>query len=158
MTTATNLVTLTLSGGAGLSGTLTATTQNGIATFNNLSVGIAGSYTLSAASSDMASATSSSFNITASAGGTPTSPFKLAFQIQPSNAQTDTLISPAVQVAVEDSNGTIVSAANPVTIALVGSSGLAGTLTVTPQNGIAIFNNLSVSDRGELHISARAPD
>jgi hypothetical protein len=158
VTTPTTLVTLTLSGGGGLSGTLTATTQNGIATFNNLSVGIAGSYTLSAASSDIAPATSSSFNITATAGGSPTSPVKLTFLVQPSNAQTHAAISPAVQVAVEDSNGTIVSsAANPVTIALVGSSGLEGTLTVTPQNGIAIFNNLSVSDAGSYTISATSP-
>ena len=40
-------------GGSGLSGTLTVTPQNGIATFSNLSVSNAGSYTLSATSSGL---------------------------------------------------------------------------------------------------------
>ena len=54
-----------------------------------------------------------------------------------------------MQVAVEDSNGNIVAAAtNPVTLTLVGGTGLGGTLTVTPQNGIATFSNLTVSNAG----------
>ena len=149
---ATNPITLAISGGNGLGGTLTVNAQNGVATFSNLSVSTAGSYTLSAASSGLTSATSASFTIAASGGGTPA---RLVFLVQPSNASTGATISPAVQVAVQDANGnTVNSATNQVTLALTGGSGLGGTLTVTPQNGIATFSNLSVSTAGSYTLSA----
>ena len=155
VTTATNPVTLALVGGTGLGGTLTVTPQNGVATFSNLSVSNAGSYTLSASSPTLASATSTGFTITAPS--LPTA-VKLAFSVQPSNALTQATITPAVQVLVEDSSGTVVTTAtNPVTLALVGGTGLAGTLTVTPQNGVATFSNLSVSNAGSYTLSATSP-
>ena len=159
VTNATNPVTLALTGGSGLSGTLTVTPQNGVASFSDLSLSTAGSYTLSATSSGLTSATSSSFTITAPGGGGSPSPVTLAFLQQPSNALTGATISPAVQVAVEDSNGNIVAAAtNPVTLTLVGGTGLGGTLTVTPQNGIAMFSNLTVSNAGSGYtLSATSP-
>src|SRR5258708_29313409 len=73
----------------------------------------------------------------------------LAFVQQPTTVQVGATISPAVQVAVEDSSGNpFTPAANPVTLALMGGSGLAGTLTVVPVNGIATFSDLSVSSAG----------
>jgi len=76
-------------------------------------------------------------------------PAKLAFLQQPSNASIGATISPAVQVVVEDANGNPdTSASNPVTLALVGGTGLGGTLTVTPQNGVATFSDLIVSTAG----------
>ena len=66
VTTATNPVTLALVGGTGLAGTLTATPQNGVATFSNLTVSTAGTYTLSASSPSLTSATSTSFTISTS--------------------------------------------------------------------------------------------
>jgi hypothetical protein len=155
VTTATNPVTLALVGGTGLGGTLTVTPQNGVATFSSLSVSTAGSYTLSASSPTLTSATSTGFTITAPS--LPTA-VKLAFSVQPSNALTQTTITPAVQVLVEDSTGTVVTTAtNPVTLALVGGTGLGGTLTVTPQNGVATFSNLSVSTAGSYTLSASSP-
>ncbi len=155
VTTATNPVTLALVGGTGLGGTLTVTPQNGVATFSNLAVSNAGTYTLSANSPTLASATSTGFTITAPS--LPTA-VKLAFSVQPSNAQTGATITPAVQVLVEDSSGTVVTTAtNPVTLALVGGTGLGGTLTVTPQNGVATFSNLSVSNAGSYTLSASSP-
>jgi hypothetical protein len=58
-------VKLTTPGGATLAGTLTATTSNttGLATFSNLSVNLAGTYTLTATSAGLTSAVSSSFTI-----------------------------------------------------------------------------------------------
>jgi hypothetical protein len=154
LTSATNPVTLALTSGSGLTGTLTATPKNGIATFSNLSVSAAGSYTLSATGTSLASATSTGFSITAG-GSAPLPPAKLAFVQQPSNALTGTTISPAVTVAVEDSNGNpVTSATNPITVALAAGTGLAGTLTATPQNGIASFSNLSVSAAGSYTLSA----
>lgn len=148
--TASNPITLALVVGTGLAGTLTAMPQNGVATFSNLTINTAGSgYTLSATSPGLASSASISFTIGSPSGGTPSSPVKLAFVQQPSNALTLATISPAVQVAVEDSNGNPVSAAtNPVTLGLVGGTGLAGTLTATPQNGVATFSNLTVNTAG----------
>jgi hypothetical protein len=153
--TATNPVTLALVGGTGLTGTLTVVPQNGIATFSNLTVSNAGSYTLSASSPNLTAATSGSFTITAPGGGGSPSPVKLAFSVQPTNALTQATITPAVQVAVEDSNGNVVTnATNPVTLALTGGSGLTGTLTITPQNGVATFGDLSLSTAGSFTLSA----
>lgn len=150
VTSATNPVTVSLTSGTGLAGTLTVTPQNGIASFSNLSVSSAGSYTLTATSSGLTSATSTSFTISA--------PAKLAFTVQPSNALTEATISPAVQVAVEDANGhTVTAATGPVTVALVAGTGLGGTLTVTPEDGIATFSNLTVSSGGSFMLSATSP-
>jgi Chitobiase/beta-hexosaminidase C-terminal domain len=157
LTSATNPVTLALTSGSGLTGTLTATPQNGVATFSNLSIGTAGSYTLSATSSSLTPATSAGFSITAAAS-TPLPPAKLAFVQQPTSASTGATISPAVTVAVEDSNGNpVTSATNPVTLALVGGTGLAGTLTATPQNGVATFSTLTVSTAGTYTLSGSSP-
>ena len=151
---ATNVVTLSLAGGTGLTGTLTATAQNGIATFADLSISNAGtSYTLTAASTGLVSATSASFAITAPIV-VPVA-VKLAFSQQPSDALTTDVISPAVTVTVEDANGKIVtSASNPVTLALVSGAGLAGTLTIAPVNGVATFSDLTASTAGTYTLSA----
>jgi hypothetical protein len=60
-------VALTAAGGAILAGTLTATTNNstGLASFSNLSVNLAGGYTLTTTSPALTSAISSSFSIIA---------------------------------------------------------------------------------------------
>ncbi len=89
----------------------------------------------------------------------PTAPAKLAFAQQPSNALAQATITPPVQVSVVDSNGNLVAtAANPVTLALAGGQPLGGTLTAVPQNGIATFNNLSVSTAGSGYtLSATSP-
>ncbi len=85
-------------------------------------------------------------------------PAKLAFVQQPSNALTGATISPAVTVAVQDSNGnTLTSATNPVTLALTSGSGLTGTLTATPKNGVATFSNLSIGTAGSYTLSATSP-
>ncbi len=62
-------VSLTLNGGpAGtLQGTATATASQGVATFSNLVITRAGTYTITASSSPLTSATSSSFTISAAA-------------------------------------------------------------------------------------------
>jgi Chitobiase/beta-hexosaminidase C-terminal domain/Right handed beta helix region len=158
VTSATNPITLALKGGTGLGGTLTVTPQNGVATFSNLTVSTAGSgYTLSATSPNLTSATSTSFTI--SAPSTASSPAKLAFSQQPTNALTQAAITPAVQVVVENASGnTVASATNPITLALIGGSGLGGTLTATPQNGVATFSNLTVSNAGTYTLSATSPN
>jgi Chitobiase/beta-hexosaminidase C-terminal domain len=149
---ATNAVTLALAGGSGLVGTLTVVPQNGAATFSNLSIGTAGSgYTLVATSPGLGSATSATFSVT------PVAPVaaKLAFSHQPSNALTGAPISPAITVTVEDANGNpVTTATNQVTVALISGTGLGGTLTATPSNGVATFSNVTESTAGTYMLSA----
>ncbi len=83
------------------------------------------------------------------------SPAQLTFSAQPSKAVTQAIISPAVQVVIENSTGTpMATATNAVTLSLVGGTGLGGTLTVTPQNGIAVFSDLTVMTAGTYTLSA----
>ncbi len=146
---ATNAVTLALAGGSGLAGTLTVVPQNGVVTFSNLSIGTVGSgYTLIATSPGLGSASSATFSVTPVAA-------KLAFSHQPSNALTGDAISPAITVIVEDANGNLVTTAtNQVTVALISGTGLGGTLTATPSNGVATFSNVTESTAGAYMLSA----
>jgi len=58
-------------------------------------------------------------------------------------------ITPAIQVAVEDSSGGLLSSAtNPVTLSLVSGTGLTGTLSTVPVNGVSTFNGVSVGTPG----------
>ncbi len=153
----TTRVTLVLTNVFGLRGTRTVTPQNGIATFSDLSVKTDGTYTLSATSPGLTSATSTSFTITGASGSTGPLPFKVAFLVQPSDALTQATIYPAVQVVVQDANGIPVATSTRVTLVLTGVFGLAGIRTVTPQNGIANFANLSVGTPGRYTLSATSP-
>jgi len=151
ISTATNSITIAIGtnpGGATLGGTTTvaATSGTGIAVFPGLTLSAAGTgYTLTASASGLTSATSPAFNILASAS-------KLAFAIQPSNSPAGKSIAPAVQVAVEDTNGNVIGGATtPITIAIgtnPGTGTLAGTTTVNAVNGFATFSNLTVSTTG----------
>jgi hypothetical protein len=151
VTTATNPVTIAIANNAGpggvLSGTLTATPVNGVATFSNLSINKAGTgYTLMAGATGLTSATSSAFNVTAPV------PAKLAFTVQPSNVAINTSITPAVQVSVEDGSGNVVTTAtNAITIAIgtnPGTGTLSGTATANAVAGVATFSNLSINQAG----------
>ena len=76
-------------------------------------------------------------------------PVRLAYARQPSNALVNATISPAIEVVIQDANGAVVtSATNLVTISLKGSVGLNGTLRVAAQNGIATFDDLTISAAG----------
>ena len=76
-------------------------------------------------------------------------PTQLAFLVQPSNTGIGAVITPAVQVAIEDVNGnTVTSATSAVTIALSANPGdttLIGTATVNAVNGVATFPGLSIA-------------
>ncbi len=74
---------------------------------------------------------------------------RLVFLNQPASAVAESPLSPGIQVALEDANGNIAtSMSTPVTITLPGSRGLMGTVTVTPQNGVATFSALAVRSAG----------
>jgi hypothetical protein len=155
---ATNSVTVVIdTGSPGLSGTTTVTAVNGVATFGNLSIQRVGSgYFLTASSGSLTRATSAPFAIT------PAAPAQLTFTAQPSTTWKTQLITPAVQVAVEDAFANAVpSATNAITIAIgTNPSGgtLGGTTTLNAANGVATFTNLGIDRPGSGYtLVASAP-
>ena len=147
VTTATTSITLAIGtnpASGTLSGTTTVAAVNGVATFSNLSINTAGTgYTLTAAATGLAGATSSAFNVST---GTAS---MLAFTVQPSNVTAGAAIAPAVVVAVQDESGsTVTTATNGITLALTGNPAwgtLSGTTTVAAVNGVAVFSDLRVT-------------
>jgi hypothetical protein len=77
---------------------------------------------------------------------------KLVFTVQPGNATAGAAITPAVQVAVEDAQGNVVTTATTsITLAIgnnPGSGTLSGTTTVAAVNGLATFSGLSLNTSG----------
>ncbi|MFI5379194.1 MAG: choice-of-anchor tandem repeat GloVer-containing protein [Tepidisphaerales bacterium] len=135
--------------GATLGGTTTVAMQNGVATFSDLAITDAGSYTLAASDGSLAGATSNSFNVAV---------VHLAFVQQPAGTSTDRTMAP-VTVALEDASGNIITdETSSVTLSIAsGPNGavLGGTLTKATQNGIATFNNLSIGLAGAYTLSAK---
>jgi hypothetical protein len=76
----------------------------------------------------------------------------LGFTVQPSNTQTATSISPAVQVTAYDAYGnTATSFGGSMTMAIghnPSGGTLSGTKTVTASNGVATFSNLQIDRAG----------
>ena len=135
-------------GGGTLSGTLTKTASNGVATFSDLSINKKGvGYTLIASSPNLTSSTTNPFNITHASAN------KLSFTVQPSDSIAGTSISPAVVVEVQDQYGNTVTADNTTEVLIAiqnnpGGGTLSGTLTGTSSAGIATFSNLSINKTG----------
>ena len=88
----------------------------------------------------------------------PAASSHLAFAQEPTLASAGATISPAITVAVEDAGGNVLTGSNPnITLAIAtGPSGgvLQGTVTVTAQNGVATFSNVSVNLPGSYTFSA----
>ncbi len=136
--------------GATLSGANTATAVNGVATFPGLSLDKAGSgYTLTAASSGLSGATSAPFDVSARPAPPAT---HVAFIAQPSSTRAGDPISPAIQVAAEDSTGAVVPTYTGAITVAIGTNPSAGTLSgtrvVAAASGIASFSSLSIDKTG----------
>ena len=142
-------VTVALSnnpGGAILGGTLTATAQDGVATFSGLTLNKSGTgYTLLVSANGLASATTDGFNVTPAAATQlvvtsqpPTSllaggPFGLTVEAEDPYGNVDTSFGGSVTVGVLN---------NP------GGATLGGTLSVTAQDGVATFSGLTLNKPG----------
>jgi hypothetical protein len=145
--------------GGTLSGTMTMTAVNGVATFSNLMITRAGAgYTLTAAASGLTGATSASFSVSAASASA------LLFTVQPSTTQTSTSISPAVQVTARDAYGNTATSFNgSMTMAIgqnPGGGTLSGTKTVTAVNGVGTFSDLKIDRAGSgytLRVSGAGP-
>jgi hypothetical protein len=134
-------------GSGTLSGTPQVSSTGGRATFADVSINNAGAgYTLSASSSGLSAATSSSFDIIV---GTAT---KLAFLAQPTSTTGGMPIGPAVTVEIQDAGGNrVTDATNGVTIGIganPNSGTLSGTTTVAAASGLATFSTLTIDSAG----------
>ncbi len=90
--------------------------MNGVATFSNLIINAAGSYTLSASDGSDTGATSSSFVVN------PAAASKLAVTQSPSTGTAGQALGAALQVVVEDAFGNVVTS-NSSTVAVGVASG-----------------------------------
>jgi len=150
VTTARNQVTLAIASGPGgtLFGTTTINANNGVASFSGINIHKAGAgYTLSAASSGLTGATSSSFNIS------PAAADHLAFSTPPSNTEGNVVMAPNPAVQILDTYGNLTSSTAAVTIALsknpwqtpfAKGGTLKGTTTQSAVAGVATFNDLKI--------------
>ena len=150
MTNATDPVIIALTGVTSLGGTLTAVPRNGIATFSNLTVQPCRRRIHTLGNQPRPRLRNQyQLHHQHPASGAARPPAKLAFLQQPSNALAGDAISPAVQVAVEDSGGKAVASGNyPVTLSLgtnPTNSSLTGQLSAISTMGVASFGDVNVN-------------
>jgi RHS repeat-associated protein len=148
-------VTLTVASGPGgfdSSSTTIAAAVNGLASFTNLTLDTAGTYTLGASDGSLADATSGSIVIS------PTSAVNVVFKTVPSSGTTGQALSPSLTVAVEDGSGNVV-ADDDSTVTLTVATGpgkfaSTSTVSVAAVNGIATFANVLLDIAGPYSFSA----
>ncbi|HSZ54279.1 MAG TPA: choice-of-anchor tandem repeat GloVer-containing protein, partial [Tepidisphaeraceae bacterium] len=155
-------VTIALGSGpsSALGGRLSEQAVGGVATFPDLSLGVAGTYTLVATDSitSLGSAVSASFVISSGGvGGGSKTGVKLVFLQQPQTSKLNGPIS-TIQVAVEDASGAIVTGDHSI-VAISLAKGtphatLKGTLNATAVNGVATFSILSLNQEGQFALTA----
>lgn len=151
VTSATNNITLALStdpssGAATLGGTLTVAAVSGVATFSDITIDKAFTgYLLDATATGLNSDTSTSFDIS------PNTKSILAFSVEPSNAESNTNIAPAIEVEIQDAYGNKTTDTDSITLAINSnpSAGtLSGTASVNAVAGVATFSNLQIDNTG----------
>ncbi len=150
VSTSSAAVTVALAAGdpGTLSGTTTVTAVNGRATFTNLQLSAAGSYTLTFTAAGL-TAVSTPLAVAI------TPPTQLALTTQPGGAVTGSALAPQPVVAIQNASGIVVSSAtNAVTASLVGTGAtLTGTTTVAAVNGVATFTDLVVTGVGNYSLN-----
>jgi hypothetical protein len=159
VSTSTASITLTIDNNpaaATLSGTTLVSAINGQAQFSDLSLDkIGAGYTMTATSTGLMAATSSSFDIVSGA------PVKLGFTVQPTSGTAGAILVPSVQVTIEDVLGSPALGADAtITLALANARGatLAGTTSVSTVNGVARFAGLELDRPGTAYtLTASAP-
>jgi len=150
VTTSNAMITVALGtnpGTSALSGTVTATAVNGVATFTNLSLNRPGlGYTLTATSTGLTSASSATFDLATGAAN------RLAFVVQPSNSPQNVPIAPTVQVRIEDALGNLVTTATNTVSMGFGTNPTSGNLTgstsLSAVAGVATFSDLALDRTG----------
>jgi hypothetical protein len=142
--------------GAVLTGQTTASTVNGVATFNGVSANVLGSYTLEASvispPGSIAPVTTAAFSVEEP---------KLVFIQGPQSFLDDTYMVKPLTVAVEDAAGNTSTVFPSTTVTLSIASGPAGAVllgqtSATTVNGIATFDKVSANLPGSYTITASA--
>jgi len=100
--------------------------------------------------------------LSARGGGGGVGTHHLLFTVEPSNATANNIITPAIQVTVQDSLGRPDSLFTPaVTISILNNpvgGTITGTTSVVPFNGIAFFGDLAIRPAGNGYtLLAAAP-
>ena len=137
-----------------LGGTITVATVDGIATFSDLSLTVAGAYTMTAIDGKLTSATSDSFTIA------PNTAAQIGFGTQPVAGTAGTALA-AFTVQIEDAYGNVVSATSPDITIMVASSPDGGDITtgtkkVTPVAGVSTYSDIKIDEAGTYTLSAIA--
>jgi hypothetical protein len=133
-----------------ISGSLSVSAINGVATFSGVSLSTAGNgYTLTASSTGLTSATSNTFNVTAPAAPTAS---KVVFTTQPGNGVTGSPLATQPVAKVVDVNGDVVTTSTALVILAIGtnpaSGVISGSLSVSAINGVATFSGVTISAPG----------
>ena len=153
------------SGGGSVSGASAKSNSDGIAAVGEWRLGTAGTNTLTATASGY-SGSPLTFTATASAAPPPPPPpppppvaKRLEFAEQPRNAEEGETL-PTVRVRIVDADGDVVtSATHTVKLELIklrGSGNLGGDRDRAAVNGVATFDDLKVSKKGEYQLRATA--
>ena len=140
-------------GGFAAGSTTSVAAVSGVATFSNLILGLAGTYTLKATDGTLRA---SPREVSSSARWRAAS--QLAYQQTPSTGTAGTALSPSIKVAVEDSSGNVVTSdTSTVTITIAsgpGSFAAGSTTSVAAVNGVATFSNLILDTAGTYTLKA----
>ncbi|GAA0999653.1 hypothetical protein GCM10009563_25850 [Subtercola frigoramans] len=153
-TSGTNPVSPTITTPAGATLSCTSNPKSavsGAATFGGCAIGKAGTYTLTATSSGLASATSASFTISTG----PAS--RLSFASSPSNSVSSAAFSTQPTVAVIDAFGNITASTAPVTVVITTPASATLTCTTNPKTsvaGLAAFSGCRIDRAGRYTLTA----
>jgi hypothetical protein len=125
--------------------TMTATVKNGVATFNNVILDTAGTYTLTATDSDTGVTSAVSGTITVNPGAVT----QLVVEPVTTPGTVGQAITPAVTVTAEDEFGNVATTDNDSVTLNLGSGApgnftLGSTTTVVAVNGVATFDNIAL--------------
>ncbi|MBL0170616.1 MAG: hypothetical protein IPP90_07775 [Gemmatimonadaceae bacterium] len=148
LTSSAAAVTASIAGGSGaLSGTVTVSAVNGVATFTDLQIAGFGAHTLTFTSGALNQATSSSFAVTQVATS-------LTIQTQPVGAVSGAPLATQPVVQIRDNAGLVITTGAGATLAVTvsiatGPGALTGTTTVNAVNGVATFTNLVITGDGD---------
>ncbi len=142
-------VAITLSG-AGVAGTLMASTVNGRATFSDLHIDAPTTGAILTASAlSVVSSQSSTFDV---------KPLDLQFDVAPPAQVVVGAVNP-IQVSFRNPAGQVVSVSRDVTLSLEPAGGtLSGTTTQTAASGVASFNDVAFQTPGTWTLRATAPN
>ncbi len=136
----TSLVTMTVSAGATVVGTATATASGGVATFTNVGLsGLAATYTLTFSSGALTTATPT---IVLTAGAAT----QLLVTTAAAGATNGVAFSTQPVVGIQDAAGNLVTTDNSSVVTMTVSAGAAvvGTATATATGGVATFTNVGL--------------